>query len=73
MRLYCCLRHLDGKRCARPRDICFCVHAVVRDCMEQSLPRRAPSVRLLQQLAMMELDMVTNGQASPFFGGDLPE
>jgi hypothetical protein len=27
---------------------------------------------MLERLALLELDMVTNGQSSPFFGGQLP-
>ena len=75
--VYCCLRHLEGagRVFARRRDVCDCVHAIIRDCMEQTHGeqlRGVPSNRLLQQLALMELDLVSNGQASPYYGGRLP-
>ena len=70
--LFCALRHLEGRVCARRRHVRDCVHAIIRDCMEQSLPPRAPSARLLQQLALMELVLVSNGQSSPYCGGCLP-
>jgi hypothetical protein len=71
-RLYCCLRHLDGRPCARRRDVADVVSVVLEDYMQQYIPRRVPSRRMLERLALLELDMVTNGQSSPFFGGQLP-
>jgi hypothetical protein len=68
--LYCALRHLEGRVCARRRHVRDCVHAIIRDCMEQV--RDEPTNRLLEQLALMELDLVSNGQASPYNGGRLP-
>jgi hypothetical protein len=37
--VYCCLRHLEGagRVFARRRDVRDCVHAIIRDCMEQTL------------------------------------
>ena len=74
--LYCALRHLEGRVCARRRHVRDCVHAIIRDCMEQTHGeqlRDVPSNRLLEQLALLELDLVSNGQASPYFGGRLPQ
>jgi len=68
--LYCSLRHLEGRVCARRRHVRDCVHAIIRDYMEQV--RGEPTSRLLEQLALMELDLVSNGQASPYYGGRLP-
>jgi hypothetical protein len=66
---------LEGRVCARRRHVRDCVHAIVRDYMENAhgdMLRGVPSNRLLQQLALMELDLVSNGQASPYYGGRLP-
>ena len=57
--------------CAQRRHVRDCVHAIIRDYMEQV--RCEPTNRLLEQLALMELDLVSNGQASPFYGGRLPQ
>ena len=68
--LYCSPRHLEGRVCARRRHVRDCVHAIILDYMEQV--RDEPTSMLLEQLALMELDLVSNGQASPYYGGRLP-
>ncbi len=73
LRLYCALRHLDGRQCARRRDVANVVSAILEDWMHQYHPRREPSRQMLERLALLELDLVSNGQASPFFGAALPK
>ena len=34
--LYCALQHLDRRKCARRRHVRDCVHAIIRDYMEQT-------------------------------------
>ena len=73
--LYCSLQHLDRRKCARRRHVRDCVHAIIRDYMENAhgdMRRGVPTNRLREQLALMELDLVSNGQASPYYGGRLP-
>ena len=74
--LYCSLRHLEGRVCARRRHVRDCVHAIIRDYMENAhgdMRRGVPTNRLREQLALMELDLVSNGQVSPYYGGRLPQ
>jgi hypothetical protein len=66
---------LEGRVCARRRHVRDCVHAIIRDYMENAhgdMRRGVPTNRLREQLALMELDLVSNGQASPYYGGRLP-
>jgi hypothetical protein len=73
LRLYCALRHLDGRLCARRRDVADVVSVILEDWMHQYHPRREPSRKLLERLALLELDLVGNGQTSPFFGAHLAQ
>ena len=67
VRLYCVLRHLEGRRCAaRRRDIGHCMAVVLAD-WEMRGTDGQPSRGLLQKLWLMEIDLITNGQASPYF------
>jgi hypothetical protein len=73
LRLHCALRHLYGRQCARRRDVADVVSVILEDWMHQYHPRREPSRKLLERLALLELDLVSNGQVSPFFGAALPQ
>jgi hypothetical protein len=67
-RLYCALRHLEGRTCARRRDVRVVVAVMMRDwCNHRSGHPYEPSRRMLDGLALLELDVYTNAMASPFF------
>jgi hypothetical protein len=49
------------------RDIALVMSTILDDWLLMAEPREQPSQRLLQHLARMELELIRNATASPFF------
>jgi hypothetical protein len=65
VRLYCALRHLEGRACATRRDVANVVAVIVEDWYNVCCGNEG-SPHMMQSLAQLELDMLTNIRLSPF-------
>ena len=71
VRLYCSLRHLQGHRCARRRDVANVVSALLGDYQAVGLGAE-PSRALRHSLWIYESLIVNNVRRSPYFASGPP-
>jgi hypothetical protein len=65
VRLYCVKCHLEGRPCARMRDVRDCLMVIVEDYMN-AIGVGQPTWKFVNQLGQLERDIVSNVSASPF-------
>ena len=64
--VYCTMRHLQGRKCARSRDVCNVVSVLLGDYM--AVGARAEASRgLLHALWQYETAIVSNVRSSPYY------
>ena len=59
VRLYCSIRHMEGRTCARRRDVGNCVTVIVDD-IGNAVAYGRPTNKFLHQLEHLEMDILTN-------------
>ncbi len=64
VRLYCVSRHLEGRPCARMRDVRSCMVVIVEDYMN-AIHVGQPTWKFVNQLGQLERNIVASLQASP--------
>ena len=69
--VYCAMRHLQGRKCARSRDVCNVVSVLLGDYMAVGA-RGQPSRGLLHALWTYETAIVNNVRGSPYFAPGPP-
>jgi hypothetical protein len=70
-RVYCTMRHLQGRQCARKRDVANVVSVLLGD-WETVGARGSPSRALLHALWLYESAIVSNVRQSPYFANGPP-
>jgi hypothetical protein len=71
VRVYCAIRHLQGRRCARRRDVANVVSMLLGDYHTVGA-REEPSRGLRQSLWQYETAIVSNVRFSPYFAPSPP-
>jgi hypothetical protein len=69
--VYCTMRHLQGRKCARLRDVANVVSVLLGDHMAVGA-RGSPSRALLHALWLYESAIVSNVRQSPYFANGPP-
>ena len=71
VRVYCILRHLQGHRCARRRDVANVVSVLLGDFLSVGMSAE-PSRGLRETLWSYESHIVNNVRRSPYFASGPP-
>ena len=70
-RVYCAIRHLQGRRCARRRDVANVVSMLLGDYQAVGA-REEPSPGLRHSLWQYETAIVSNVRSSPYYASGPP-